>query len=713
MGPLLCIQICVNVEMYLKTHEAIAHQQIAILSGDPVIVGPRHIWLESTAATSIWGLIVIYVAGKRISRPVKRFVRTAAAMTAGDFRRPVTVKTGDELQVLGEAFNSLGESLVEHELALKRQSVMLSGMMEAVRSVSSSLDVKTCGKSIAKAVCAHLGADGSVVFMKNVTDGGLKTLGFCGHCQKVAWKRLANHAADSGGYLVITEHNAAQSDAGVLLVGVPLSAGSETIGSIVARFSQGISRDDLKLGSIKSDLLITFGIHAAAAIVNARMHSETEKYSEVLEDWVEHLSAVMEVTNAISPSLNLDETLTALAGATTAAMGADDCAIYLISNSGKLVSKNSCTGWHASVLSSGIEPGELITGRAFKQQRHYVCCDMTKSLDANIRQISERTGSRSAMSAPLIVENQALGAITVYNKEPHNFTTREIRLLTSIALHAAVIVCNAGLYTRQASIAEQLQSSLVSEAPESCMGLNFAARYIPALNEARVGGDFYDVFVLPNDKVALVIADVSGKGLMAAIHLAACKHMLKAMLFEYPDDPAYAMGELNNAMNHFFELSFFMTAFCGIIDPTDETLVYANAGHPPALLITEQGKMQHLLAGTGIPAGSGQDCKYDKIRVRFHSSDTLLLYTDGVTDAVNDGNMLGVEGIQRMVFEAMPCSPRDLIEYICGQLCNETNFTKRDDIALLAAAYGGAMQSKDASHGGSREQRHSITTHSF
>ncbi|MEN6357561.1 MAG: SpoIIE family protein phosphatase [Armatimonadota bacterium] len=713
----MCIQICVNAQMYLIAHEAIARHRIAVMSGDRMIIGPGHyIWLESTAAATIWGLIVACAFGRRISRPAIKLARAATAMAAGDFRRRVDITTGDEMQTLGEAFNCLGESLIEHEILLKRQSEMMAGMMEAARSASNLLDVKTCGKSIASAACAHLGAADAAVFMKNNVDGGLKVLGSCGHAQKAAWKRLAGHAANSGGYLVMTEQNNDQPNAEALLVGVPLSAGSGTIGAIVARFESETNRDDLKLGSIKSDLLITFGINAAAAIVNAQMHSETEKYSGILEDWVEHLSAVMKVTNAISPSLNLREILTALARATSAVVDADDCAIYLLDDSGKLKLKSFCTKQQAKVSSessSGIKPGELITGRAFTLRHHAVCHDMTKSMDPKIRKVSERIGIQSTLSAPLIANNQALGAITLYNKKPHHFTAREIRLLTSIALHAAVIVRNAGLYTRQSSIAEQLQSTLISEAPESCMGLSFASRYIPALDEARIGGDFYDVFLLPDGNVAVVIADVSGKGLMAAIHLAACKHMLKAMLFEYPDNPARAFYELNNAMNHFFELSFFMTAFCGVIDPARKTLVYANAGHPPALLITENGKMQHLLAGTGMPAGSGQHCEYDMIRVGFDSSDALLLYTDGVTDALKDGNLLGVEGIQKMVFEAMPCSPQDMIEYICGQLRNEIGSTKKDDIALLAVAHGSAMQSRDAAFGGSREQRCSIATHTF
>ncbi len=417
----------------------------------------------------------------------------------------------------------------------------------------------------------------------------------------------------------------------------------------------------------------------------------------------------MEVTNAISPSLNLDETLTALAKATSGAMAADDCAIYLVDRDGNLAARSCSHKQEKKISSLKIRPGELITGKAFIERRHIFCNDCTSSADPKIKEVSEYTGHKSFMSAPLIVENQALGAITIYNSEPHKFRPKEIRLLTSIALHTAVIIRNAGLYTRQSSIAEQLQSTLISEVPCSCQGLSIASRYIPALDEARVGGDFYDVFVLPNDKVGIIIADVSGKGLMAAVNLAACKHMLKAMMFEYPDDPARALYELNKAINHFFDLSFFVTVLCAVIDSDKEIMTYANAGHPPGLMMTENWRVQHSLTSTGMPVGSGQPCNYEMDTIRFSADDTLLLFTDGVTDAYVGGKPLEIDGIKKIVFDTGECSPSRLIDIICNHL-QMSGACKKDDIAILAIAHDKQVQEGEKM-GGLREQGYSISAH--
>ncbi|MCE5200304.1 MAG: SpoIIE family protein phosphatase [Armatimonadota bacterium] len=687
VGPVLCVQIC-------------EHAVRSLL--------PSRDWLMVSIVASVMGLLIMSIVGNRFTSPVMRLARAASAVAAGDFRKRVRLDTGDELETLANAFNSIGQSLISHEAILKRQADVLARMVDAARVASSSLDMRKCGRSVAKAVCSHLGASDAVVFRKDGVDGGFKVLGSNGGRHGVAWKRLASHVADSGGYLVMSEQ-ASESDGEAVLVGIPLAAGSDTLGAIVARFDTSVSRGELSVGGIMADALTAFGIHAAAAISNAEAYSQTEKYSEVLEDWVEHLSLVMQVTNAISPSLDLDETLHALASATASAIGTDECAIYLRDGRGKLTVRSCCNN-DEPISALKINPGESVTGRAYAEKQYAACTDGMRSSDPSVRRASEQVGLRAALCSPLLIQDNAIGAITVYNKEPHKFTPREIRLLTSIALHAAVLVRNAGMYTRESSIAEKLQMGLISKTPKNCRGLSFASRYIPALDEARVGGDFYDVESLPNGGIGVVIGDVSGKGLQAAIHLAACKYMMKALMFAYPDDPGRVLGELNDAMNHYFDLSFFVTVFYGIIYPSEKKILYASAGHPPGLLITHEGRLQDCLSSTGTPVGSGQDCCYETVGVRFEPSDMLLLYTDGVTDVSDGSQLLGVDGVQRLVFEAAPCPASDLVEYICDQLQCESGSSK-DDVALLAVSFETVEPVCETEIGGPKDYGHYLAAH--
>jgi len=665
----------------------------------------------------VLGIAIAFISGNKFRHILRRLTYAASAISVGDFRKRVEIHTGDEFEELGNAFNELAQSLAINEIAIKNQAEMVAGMTEAARVASSSLDIEKCGKSIAKVVCTHLGAKDATVFYKNTEEGNLKTIGRCGKRSRSVWRLIASHAIESGGYLVISEkvaHSKSETVQGAILVGIPITAGSGPIGAIVARFEGALAKSDLAMGSVRADILTAFGIHAAAALNNADAHSKIEQYSETLEDWVEDLSLVMRVTNAISPSLTLDETLTALAEETAHALRVEGCAIYLPDRRGELVSRG-CSAPELDIsiiLNARLRPNDSDSGVAFAEKRTVLCSNTLKSKWEATREKSKASGVRSLLSTPLIVEERAIGVITVYAKRPHKFTQREIRLLTSIGLHTAVIVRNAGLYTRESSIAETLQNNLISAVPEEYRGLRFAGRYDPALDEARIGGDFYEITPLPNGKVGVVIADVSGKGLKAAMHLAACKYMMKPLIFANPDDPAAVLSELNSAVNYYFDLSFFVTIFYGVIDPEKGVIEYANAGHMPGLLIADGCKIHTCLSSTGIPVGSGYGCQYGSHRVSVNKTDVLLLYTDGVTDMILEDGPLEVEGLHRLIFEAGSGSVDHLVDYIRRRLNDNPNSRQVDDIALLAISFDGVQATGNAIVGGNSGQEYSLPTQS-
>ncbi len=667
-------------------------------------------------AAAVAGLLVVFVTGNRLGYLMRRLTHAAAAIAVGDYRKRVHIRTSDELEVLGETFNVLGESLADRTAALRRHADMFAGMAEAARIASSSLDLRVCARAVAKVVCTYLGARDAAVFFRNQREGGLKLLGYCGRRPRSVWKLVASRTADSGDYLLISEQGQGHARSEVAdeatLVGVPLPTASGSVGAIVARFEGSISRSDVALGGVRAGILTTFGIHAAAALANAAAHSAAERYSETLENWLKDLSTVMLVTDAISPSLTLDETLEALARETARALQAELCAIFVPDRSGALVVKG-CSDPEREALSKlrlGLKDTD--TGRAFAERQTVTCRDTARSRFAATRKVTSQLGMRALLSTPLLVEDRPIGAITVYSEKPRRFGEREMRLLTQIGLHTAVIVRNASLYTREFSIAETLQSSLISEAPDEHQGLRFASRYIPAWDEAKVGGDFFDVTMLPNGKVGVVIGDVSGKGLQAAIHLAACKYMMKPLMFASPDDPAAVLSDLNSALNYYFEMSFFVTIFYGVIDPEEGVLEYANAGHVPGLLLTDGGKVHSSLGSTGIPAGSGYGCRYGSQRIRVSPRDILLLYTDGVIDAITEEGPLGIEGLHSMAFEAAATRASDLVDFIGARLAGAPQVTQSDDIALLAVSFEGVRAGRGSFVGGQGGQQFGLPTQS-
>ncbi len=668
------------------------------------------------AAATLAGIAVVFITGNRLGDLMHRLTHAAEAISAGDYRRRVKIRTGDELQTLGEAFNAIGDNLMRKEVAIRNQAETLARMAEAARIASSSLDLQTCGKTIAKVICKLLGARDAAVFYKSSRECCNKIIGYSGKRPRSVWKLVASRASESGEYLLISERSICNTKTNTadeaILVGIPLTSETGTIGAIVARFQGGISRNEIQLGSFKADILSAFGVHAAAALANAEAYSKTEKYSETLETWVQDLSLIMRVTDAISPSLTLDETLEALARETASALKVDLCAIFVPDKSGTLVLRECSVPEIQALQDTKLNLKQTETGRAFINKQTVVCRDTSRSKFTFTRRLTREMGIRSLLSTPLIVEDRAIGAITVYTKEPRQFTSREIGLLASIGLHTAVIVRNASLYSRESSIAELLQSNLVSAAPEECRGLKFASKYVPASDEARVGGDFFEVTLLPNGKVSVVIGDVSGKGLEAAIHLAACKYIMKSLMYSNPDDPALVLTELNSVLNYYFNMSFFVTLFYGVIDTEEGVVEYANAGHVPPLLIAKEGKLHSTLSSTGIPAGSGYGCSYGSHRVRVSPTDILLLYTDGVIDIKTEKGPLGIEGLHQIIFEAGSIPVLELVDQLCSRLSDNKSEIQNDDIAILAVSFEGIRAGRASLVGGKIEQQYHLPTES-
>jgi serine phosphatase RsbU (regulator of sigma subunit) len=200
-------------------------------------------------------------------------------------------------------------------------------------------------------------------------------------------------------------------------------------------------------------------------------------------------------------------------------------------------------------------------------------------------------------------------------------------------------------------IAEALQRSLLMRAEDKAFpGLEVATVYEPALDEALLGGDFYDIFRLPGDKTALVVGDVSGKGLAAAVQTAEVKFVLRGYLREH-SDPAEALAELNRYICQARELDGgddfggFIALSVLVVDTGTGDVVAASAGAEPPLALRATGEVA-LLDTAGMPIGVDGESRYEATALHLHERDTLLVVTDGFTEARRDRDtFLGQDGL--------------------------------------------------------------------
>jgi serine phosphatase RsbU (regulator of sigma subunit) len=216
------------------------------------------------------------------------------------------------------------------------------------------------------------------------------------------------------------------------------------------------------------------------------------------------------------------------------------------------------------------------------------------------------------------------------------------------------------LYERERRITHVLQRPLQVKIPEHAMpGLALATIYEPALDEAEVGGDFLDVFALPNGHVALVVGDASGKGVEAAAHNALVKDVLHAFLREDPWHPGAALSRLNNVLCDTFEaadpaadMGTTIVVALLVVDPVSGEAIYVAGGAEPLLIVRTSGAMD-IVKGEGLLLGMEPEARYKESPLRLAPGDIALMVTDGITEARHGVELLGYDGMVQLVQQSL------------------------------------------------------------
>jgi PAS domain S-box-containing protein len=268
---------------------------------------------------------------------------------------------------------------------------------------------------------------------------------------------------------------------------------------------------------------------------------------------------------------------------------------------------------------------------------------------------------------------------------PRAWTADEAALLTEVATQTRSALDLAQVRRREQTIAATLQDALRPRLPQDIQGLDLADYYQPALSESSIGGDFFDVFSLNKDIYALVVGDVSGKGLAAASQVATVRNMLRYALYQQADVAA-AVTELNRVTSAQGLLTGFVTLFVGVYDAVNCLLRYVSCGHEPGLVRRRDGTSLEL-DPTGFVLGAADESVYEERRLALETGDVLVLYTDGISEAGrNKMDFWGVSGLSAHL-QAMPqeTPAREIVARIIDGAMAHAQGDLHDDVCLLVA----------------------------
>ncbi|MDH7602436.1 MAG: MASE3 domain-containing protein [Armatimonadota bacterium] len=412
----------------------------------------------------------------------------------------------------------------------------------------------------------------------------------------------------------------------------------------------------------------------------ARARDEmAQLYKDAREHRAEMERSFAQVGKALSSSLKLQEALDLIADLAQQMQHAD-CAVVVVKEQ---ASREAAVASQRGVCHRLENPVDLTVKLAEQalEKRSSIVIDDLEQMGLVDCDFTHETCLRSAICAPMMYDGEVLGAIAIYSYRKFGFEEWDVRLLEGFASHAAVAIHNALSYQRESTIADILQRTFMSESELTTDKFEITQVYQPATNEALVGGDFYDAFEMSDGRTALVIGDVSGKGLRAAVHTAMIKYTLRAYLNE-GHSPSAALRLLNKAASQLSDDAAFVTLFVGVLDPSGAQLTYASAGHEPAIYI--HGETRLSLPATGIPLGIDADADYEEGRMTLELGSVLLLYTDGISEARSGKRLLGAEGIEQQLSkcesqtseDVAKCVHRMAVEFAGGEL--------KDDAAILA-----------------------------
>jgi sigma-B regulation protein RsbU (phosphoserine phosphatase) len=403
-----------------------------------------------------------------------------------------------------------------------------------------------------------------------------------------------------------------------------------------------------------------------------------------------------DIAHSIRGTLDLNKILNLLLDLLAKIIDYDAAGIFILSEDLNYQSHNQTKQKIASMAQRGfgnlplesddmLMEGKGIIGQTIKSGKNIILNDVTKDK----RYIAGRKETRSEITSPILKDGKTIGALNVESDKLAAFDTTDITVLNFFAEASSISIDKALLHYQivekqkieeQLKLAKDVQISLLPSSEPDIKGYQFASVCIP---NYEIGGDYFDYIILDKDRLAIVIADVSGDGIPAALIMAAFRALLRynAKLF---NDPSKLMELMNEQVSEFMRKRDFISIFYGVLNLKTHTFSYCNCGHNPPLFF-ESGKIRYL-ESCGPSLNLIKNAEYYTNQIELRKNDQIILYTDGVVEVFDkEKNQFGLDRLTNLIRSNLDKSPKEMIDIII-QSTEEFSFSGvyKDDFTLLA-----------------------------
>ncbi|HSS20128.1 MAG TPA: GAF domain-containing SpoIIE family protein phosphatase [Pyrinomonadaceae bacterium] len=407
------------------------------------------------------------------------------------------------------------------------------------------------------------------------------------------------------------------------------------------------------------------------------------------------LRMLLDITKKISRSLDLQEVLNLVMDTLDSLIPYDAAGIFVVkcNDDPASTAEDPCVFQAEAVRGYDIEElthlhlklGEGLIGQVAVTGEPITSHDVRK----NPIYVNARSETRSEMVAPIISNTEVIGVFDLESDELNAYSEDDLQVLLLLASQVAIIIEKVMLHEQliekkrlegQLEVARQVQLELLPAKDPQLDGYDISAYNFPT---EEVSGDYYDWVKIYDDQIGLVIADVSGKGVPAALLMAFLRASLRAAT-HIGYSPHISMAKVNYLLWESIERNQFVTAFYGTLDVANRTLSYANAGHNPPLLLKENGDYRFIDRGS-VPLGMFRETRYHEYYLTTEPGDLLVLYTDGATEAQNaEGEEFGRERLAQAVKANRQLRARDLVTAIHTEVISWTDgLGATDDVTFF------------------------------
>jgi len=404
---------------------------------------------------------------------------------------------------------------------------------------------------------------------------------------------------------------------------------------------------------------------------------------------VEKLRMLLEITRTISRSLDLDEVLGLVMDTLGSLIPYDAAGIYLVDTDDKenpfVFKSQTIRGYEIGRLyNPALKFGEGFIGRVAESGKPIISPDVGS--DPRYFQARERT--RSEMAAPIVSNDKVIGVFDLESDSVGAYSDDDLTMLQLLTAQVAIIIEKVRLHEQeverkrlqaQLEIARDVQLELLPDRDPDLENFDISAYIFPT---EEVSGDYYDWVKIFEDQIGIVVADAVGKGIPAALLMAFLRASLRAGV-QIGYAPHIALSNVSKLLWDSVEDHQFITAIYGILDATNRTFVFSNAGHNPPLLIKPDGEHRFVEYGD-TPLGMFEDVHYHQHFIRFEPGQVLVIYTDGITEATNEaGQEYGTERFARSVLAGIDLPAKKLIDHVRKGVSDFTERKFLDDDGTL------------------------------